>query len=109
MEPTPLPDLAEGLLAKAHESSAGRAAETLHAVEGGRLRQTVIALRSGAALSEHQSPGEATLQVLTGAVRLAWSDGELHLSAGQLAAIPPQRHGLDATEDAVVLLTVALH
>jgi quercetin dioxygenase-like cupin family protein len=79
-------------------------------VYGGRehhLRQTLIALRSGARLDEHESPGEATLQVLHGRVALVAGDDRWELSAGDLLAIPAARHALEALDDAVVLLTVA--
>lgn len=108
MERTSLPALADDLLAQAREAHAGRAASTLHPFADGQLRQTVIALTAGTSLSDHESPGEATLQVLRGDVRLTWSGDDLELTAGDIAAIPPQRHGLDATADAVVLLTVRL-
>jgi quercetin dioxygenase-like cupin family protein len=57
-------------------------------------------------LSEHDSPGEATLQVLQGHVRVttdgdAW-DGE----AGDYVALPAERHALHAVEDSVIMLTV---
>ena len=71
------------------------------------LRQTVIALRNGSSLTEHNSPGEATLQVLVGQVRLSWSDGAVDLDAGGHVVIPQERHGLLAVTDAVVLLTAA--
>lgn len=71
------------------------------------LRQTVIALAAGHSLGEHDSPGEATLQVLTGDVRLA-AGGEVWEGAtGDHLVIPPHRHDLQAVTDAVVLLTVA--
>lgn len=109
MERTSLPGLAEDLIEQAREAHAGRAATTLHPVHGGKLRQTVIAMTGGTQLADHESPGEATLHVLQGSVRLTWSGDELELSAGEIAPIPPQRHGLEAVGDAVVLLTVALH
>ena len=34
------------------------------------LRQTVLALTAGSSLDEHENPGEATVQVLRGRVRL---------------------------------------
>lgn len=108
MERTSLTGLADDLLTKAHDAPAGRAATTLHPVEGGRLRQTMIAIKGGTSLSDHESPGEATLQVVRGSVRLTWAGDGLDLEAGDLAPIPPQRHGLEAVEDAVVVLTVAL-
>lgn len=106
MERTSLTSLADDLLAKAREAHAGRAAQSLHPFADWRLRQTLIALTSGTALSDHESPGEATLQVLAGRVRLTWSGDDLALETGDIVGIPPQRHGLEATEDAVILLTV---
>lgn len=106
MERTSLTSLADDLLAKAREAHAGRAGHSLHPFADWRLRQTLIALTAGTALSDHESPGEATLQVLAGRVRLTWSGDDLALEAGDIVGIPPQRHGLEATEDAVVLLTV---
>jgi quercetin dioxygenase-like cupin family protein len=41
-------------------------------------------------------------------VRLHTRDRDWILEQGQLAPIPPQRHGLTALADAAVLLTVAL-
>jgi quercetin dioxygenase-like cupin family protein len=108
MDVVSLPGLTEDLLAQAREAHSGRAATTLHPVVGGKLRQTAIALTAGTTMADHESPGEATLHVLSGAVALVWSGDRLHLGAGQIAPIPPQRHGVEATEDAVVLLTVAL-
>ena len=107
MESTSLTSLVETQLGLARGSSSGRAATT---VFGGRehdLRQTLIALAAGHALGEHESPGEATLQVLSGSVRLsagaeAWDGG-----AGDFLVIPPHRHDLQALTDAAVLLTVA--
>ncbi|CAM3595749.1 LuxR family transcriptional regulator [Stackebrandtia soli] len=93
-------------LDKARDSSSGRSALT---ISGGRhrLRQTIIALTKGASLADHDSPGDATLQVVTGRIRLEWADGELILGETELATIPPQRHSLLALADAVVLLTIA--
>ena len=72
------------------------------------LRQTVIALAAGSGLAEHNSPGEATLQVLRGRVRLTAAGESTEAEAGDLLVIPPDRHSLDATDDSAVLLTVAL-
>jgi quercetin dioxygenase-like cupin family protein len=44
--------------------------------------------------------------VLRGAVRLTADSGEWTGIPGQLVVIPPERHGLTADEDSVVLLTV---
>ncbi len=102
-----LPTLADELLAKAAGEHSKRAARTLpHPVEG--LRQTVIALRDGASLAEHNSPGPAALLVLRGSVRLVSDDDIVSLGTHQYIAIPPHRHSLHTDGDAVVLLSVAL-
>ena len=106
MESTALSDLSDQLLATAHAEHSGRAATTLHGGRHHALRQTVIALTAGSKLSDHESPGEATLQVLRGAVRLTADSEEWSGGPGDLVVIPPERHGLTADEDSVVLLTV---
>lgn len=107
MESTSLTSLVESQLAVARESSSGRAAVT---VFGGRehdLRQTLIALAAGRSLGEHEAPGEATLQVLLGTVRLTAGEDVWEGSASDHLVIPPHRHDLHAVTDAAVLLTVA--
>lgn len=104
---TDLSALADELLSKARAEHAGRAGRTLpHPVDG--LRQTVIALREGAELAEHESPGPASLQVLRGRVRLVAGEHTDELRGSQVAPIPDRRHGLHADEDSVVLLSVAV-
>lgn len=98
--------VATELLDEARAQHSHRAARTL--ASSTSLRATVIALLSGASLADHDSPPAATLQVLTGRVRLHTADREWTLEAGELVPIPPQRHGLDALADSAVLLTVAL-
>jgi quercetin dioxygenase-like cupin family protein len=99
--------LAADLLAEATSASAGRAARTLpHPVDG--LRQTVIALRSGADLGEHESPGPASLLVIRGHVRLVTGERSIELAAHQFSPVPDRRHSLSADEDSVVLLSVAV-
>ena len=107
MKTTPLHQLAEEQLARARVASSGRAAVTVHGGQEHDLRQTVIALADGRSLGEHESPGEATLQVLTGRVRLVAGDESWEGADGDHLVIPPARHDLTALTDAVVLLTVA--
>lgn len=94
------------LLAEAKESSSGRAANTVYGGQDHLLRQTVIALADGHELAEHESPGEATLQVLLGRVRLTAGDDAWDGAVGDLLVIPPRRHALAALADSAVLLTV---
>lgn len=70
------------------------------------LRQTVLALIGGRSLGEHESPGEATLQVLAGRVRLSAAGNSAEAATGDHLAIPLTRHDLTAIEDSVVLLSV---
>ncbi len=85
----------------------GRSAETVYGGHEHALRQTVIAMTAGSSLSEHESPGEATLQVLRGRVRLTAGEVAWEGSSGDLLVVPGARHALEAVEDCVVLLTVS--
>ena len=51
-------------LATARAASSGRSAHTVYGGHEHVLRQTLIALRAGSSLDEHENPGEATVQVL---------------------------------------------
>ena len=73
------------------------------------LGQTVIALAAGTSLSEHENPGEATVHVLSGRVRLLADGDSWDGREGDLIVIPPARHSLQAVDNAVVPLTVAKH
>ena len=106
MESMSLTTLAEEHLAAARIGSAGRSAVTVHGRHDFVLRQTLIALVEGQALAEHESPPEATLQVLQGRVRVTAGDDVWAGGAGELLVIPPDRHDLRALEDSVVLLSV---
>lgn len=107
MEWISLHELVERQLDKARGATSGRAAVTVHGGHEHDLRQTVIALAEGRSLGEHESPGEATLQVLTGRVRLAAGEESREGGEGDHLVIPPTRHDLTALTDAAVLLTVA--
>ena len=95
-------------LEAATTASSGRSAHTVHGGHEHVLRQTLIALRAGSSLNEHENPGEATLQVLHGRVTLVAGQDSWSGSAGDLVTIPASRHALEAVEDSAVLLTVAL-
>lgn len=95
-------------LETAASASSGRSAHTVYGGHEHALRQTLIALRAGSSLSEHENPGEATLQVLHGQVTLVAGEDRWSVSSGDLIPIPDARHALEAVEDSVVLLTVAL-
>jgi quercetin dioxygenase-like cupin family protein len=106
VQPLSLTALVEHQLEAARRAASGRSA---HTVRGGRensLHQTLLALAAGRRLDDHESPGEATLQVLQGRVRLATAEDGWEATAGDYLDIPPQRHNLTAVEDCAVLLTV---
>lgn len=87
-------------------SDGGRRVHPVHGAEGGPLRQILVTLAAGGELPEHDRPGEATLQVLRGRVRLcaagrdAWEG-----CSGEL--LPDERHSVLALADSAILITIA--
>ncbi len=107
MEKISLTALAREHLESARAHNSGRSAHTVYGGHEHSLRQTLMALTAGSAMDEHESPGEATLQVLQGRVRVTNSTAGWDGSRGDHIILPRTRHGLHAIEDSVVLLTVA--
>lgn len=107
MNKTSLEALSRTQLTAAESATSGRSAHTVYGGHEHLLHQTLIALTKGHSLAEHSSPGEATLQVLHGRVRLAAGDDCWDGRQGDLLIIPPIPHSLEALADSVVLLTVA--
>jgi len=106
MNKVSLTALAREQLETARAASSGRSAHTVYGGHEHSLRQTLIALKAGSALDDHESPGEATLYVLQGRVRVTDADAGWEGSPGDHIVIPRSRHGLQALEDSAVLLTV---
>lgn len=92
---------------RAASSSTGRSSETVYGGHEHVLRQTLIALSAGSVLAEHENPGEATVLVLRGRIRLVADDASWDGMTGDLLIMPGSRHRLEALEDASVVLTVA--
>lgn len=105
---TSLDALAREQLELAARAGGGHAARTVYGGHEKVLRQTLVAMVGGAGLSEHQNPGEATVLVLHGRVRLSAGELAWEGSRGDLITVPDARHRLEALEDCAVLLTVAM-
>ncbi|HLS64106.1 MAG TPA: cupin [Ruania sp.] len=89
-------------LQAARDSEHGRSAELV--LRDGVLRQSILALREGTELAEHNSPHAASIQVLVGRVRVT-GEGDPVIAAGELQVLTHQRHAVLALEDSVFLLT----
>lgn len=109
MQKFSLDALARELLKRANCAPQGRSAETVYGGHEHTLRQTVLALTAGTSHAEHENPGEATLFILHGRVRLHAGEDSWDGRHGDLIVIPQSRHSLEALEDSAVILTVAKH
>lgn len=89
-------------LEEATVSDKGRSAEIL--IHDGPLRQTILALKSGQVLAEHNSPPAASMYLLRGRVLVTGQD-QSEVTAGEIVALTHVRHGVEALEDSVFLLT----
>jgi len=94
-------------LKQARASSARRSSETVFGGHEHVLRQTLMALIAGTIMGEHESPGEATIHVLSGRILVTAGVDSWEGRNGDIIIIPPLRHDLQAIVDSVVLLTVA--
>lgn len=106
VQKTSLEALGRQLRRAAGGSDSGRAADTVHGGHEKALRQTVVALVAGRVLAEHENPGEASVLVLDGRVRMVAGEDSWEGRRGDLIIVPPTRHRLEAMTDATVLLTV---
>lgn len=107
MDKLSLVALARHELEAARRAPAGRSAKTVHGGHEKVLRQTVIALLSDRTTDQWESPGEATVQVIVGRVRVVSDRASWEGSPGDLVVVPRERAAIHAVEDSVVLLTVA--
>lgn len=78
-------------------------------VSGDRMRVTITALRRGAELGGDGNDDTLSIHALRGTVRVEVGGGSEDLSEGQLATVAePGPWSLRATDDALLLITVAL-
>ena len=92
MEKLSLTALARHHLETARQESSGRSAHTVYGGHEHILRQTVMAFTAGRRLDEHENPGEATVHVLHGRVRLSAGDVGWEGFPGDLLIVPAARH-----------------
>jgi quercetin dioxygenase-like cupin family protein len=107
MEKSSLIALARNQLEAAQRATSGRSAKTVHGGHEKVLRQTVVALCAGRSTDDYENPGEATVHVLTGRIRLTTGTVSWAGLAGDLIIVPATRSSILAVEDSVILLTVA--
>jgi quercetin dioxygenase-like cupin family protein len=107
MQKISLEALARQQVDRAASASGGRTADTVYGGHEKVLRQTVIGMRQGALLAEHENPGEATVQVLHGRIRMIAGELSWEARTGDLLIVPDAQHSLEALEDSAILLTVA--
>ena len=105
MQKLSLDALAREQLEVARRAASSRSARTVVGGHELAMRQTVVALVSGASMDEHESPGEATVLVLSGRVELEAGGERWQGRNGDLLIVPDSRHALHALEDSAVLLT----
>ncbi|ABG94058.1 cupin [Rhodococcus opacus PD630] len=108
MDKKSLTALARQQLKLAGGTSSGRSSQTVYGGHRRSLRQTVIALAAGQKMAEHESPGEATLFILSGKLNLVSGEDSWKGSTGDLLVLPTDRHSVEAIEDVAFLLTVAM-
>ncbi|MEV7804465.1 LuxR family transcriptional regulator [Microbispora sp. NPDC088329] len=99
--------LVRDLLTRARTTDNGRSATTVHGGHDRSLRQTVMALRQGEHIHEHEHPGEVTVHVLHGRVRLVAGPDSWDGLPGDLLVMPQRRHRVEAVQDCAFLFTTA--
>ena len=107
MEKSSLIALARQQLEAARRASSGRSAKTVLGGHERVLRQTVIAMCAGRSTDDYENPGEASLFVLSGRIRLTSNGVSWEGSGGDLIIVPARRSSVEALEDSAVLMTVA--
>lgn len=96
----------ETLRERAAAAGSGRAAKTL--VKEGRLRATLMAVKRGTLIKQHQVEGPVSIQCLRGNVAIDAGGDETELTAGGLLVLDKKvPHDLKAMRDSTVLITLS--
>ena len=83
----------------------GHTARTL--VRAPDLRIVFVAMRRGSSLAPHRTDQTGSVQVVSGQLRVRFSDRVVELAAGQLLVIPAAAaHELDAIADSACVITL---
>jgi quercetin dioxygenase-like cupin family protein len=102
-----LPDLVRQI--KSEETWHKAERNTIPLFKTDRMRGVLLALRAGTVISSHRADGPITVQLLEGRIRFSAESQTVTLVKGQLltlqAGLP---HAVEAEEESVFLLTVAL-
>lgn len=101
-EQEPLETIAQRHLDEARVTEHGRSAARLS--QDGVLRNSIVALREGGELSEHNSPHAASMLVLIGSVRVTSGDRHEDYDEGTLHVLTHERHSVTALADCAFLL-----
>ena len=98
---------AERLRGEKEWREGGRNAITLR--KGGGLNVVLLVMRSGDKLDEHGGPGPISVVVREGSIRFTTPDGSVEAGRGaMLTCDAGVRHAVEALEDAVCVLTIAV-
>jgi mannose-6-phosphate isomerase-like protein (cupin superfamily) len=88
MQKISLDALAREHLKRARSAPSGRSAETVYGGHEHVLRQALMTLVKGRSLAEHENPGEATVVVLRGRVRVTAGADVWEAREGDLLIVP---------------------
>ena len=100
-----LPREGEALASRAESSASGRAAKTL--VKEGPLRMTLVALKAGASLQQHQTAGPSSIQALSGMARVETPAGTTVLPPGGLVVLDAGvAHSVTAIEHSILVVSL---
>lgn len=96
----------ERLISVARDSGHGQAVRAVIRQPGQNL--ILLGLPAGGGLPDHEAPGPASLQCLSGRVVLGAADTSWTLPAGSAHVIPQVTHYVTAEVDSVCVLVVSL-